>query len=93
VNARIVLTELAREEIREARRWYSRIHPGLGRDFARSVRASLDRISDFPESNPVVAYGARKALVRRFPYLILYRSEGKRVLVLACFHAHRDRLS
>lgn len=93
MSASVILTELAREEIREARRWYSSIDPGLGRDFARSIRASLDRISDFPESNPVVAHGFRKALVRRFPYLILYRIEGGRALVVACFHAHRNRSS
>jgi plasmid stabilization system protein ParE len=93
VSVEVVLTEVAREEIREARRWYSRIDPGLGRDFARSVRASLDRISDFPESHPVVVRGVRKALVRRFPYLILYRIQGRRALVVACFHAHRNRLS
>jgi plasmid stabilization system protein ParE len=32
----------------------------------------------------------RKAIPRRFPYLILYRSDGETITVIACMHAHRD---
>ena len=86
----IVLTELAREEIRGARRWYRNLHPVLGRDFARSIRRCLDRIAEFPESHPIVHRGVRKAIARRFPYLILYLPDGETITVIACMHAHRD---
>ena len=93
MSVAIFLTENAREEIRQARRWYSQVDRRLGRDFARSVRASLNRISEFPHSHPATDRGARKALVRRFPYVIVYKIEANRVAVLACFHARRNRLT
>jgi plasmid stabilization system protein ParE len=86
----IVLTELAREEIRGARRWYRSLHPVLERDFVRSIRSCLDRIAAFPEFHPAVHRGARKAIARRFPYLILYITDGDTITVIACMHAHRD---
>jgi plasmid stabilization system protein ParE len=86
----IVLTELAREEIRGARRWYRSLHSVLERDFVRSIRSCLDRIVEFPEGHPLVHRGVRKAIPRRFPYLILYRSDGETITVIACMHAHRD---
>jgi hypothetical protein len=48
VSVEVVLTEVAREEIREARRWYSRIDPGLGRDLARplAVLKATSRATD-----------------------------------------------
>lgn len=32
----------------------------------------------------------RQALVRRFPYRVLYRLLGEEIVVVACFHARRD---
>lgn len=93
MSVAVFLTESAREEIRQARRWYSQVDRRLGRDFARSIRASLDRISEFPHGHPATDRGARKALVRRFPYVIVYEIETNRVAVLACFHARRNRLT
>ena len=90
MSAVIVLTELAREEIREARAWYRCIGPSLGRDFARSIRSTLDRISAFPESYPELTPGVRKARVRRFPYSVVYRLHGEEVVVVALFHSRRD---
>lgn len=84
------LTELARDDIREARRWYRSVHPFLERDFVRSVRTCVDRIVEFPDAHPVVHPNVRKALVGRFPYLVLYRYAAGSVVVIAVFHARRD---
>jgi plasmid stabilization system protein ParE len=86
----ILLTELARGEIRGPRRWYRNLHPVLALDFARSIRSCLDRIAEFPGGHPLVHRGVRKAIPRRFPYLILYRSDGETITMIACLHAHRD---
>ena len=90
MTRRAALTEAARNDIREARRWYREVHPVLARDFARSVRTSIDRIVAYPESYRVVHRDVRKALVHRFPYLILYRVTEDALLVLAVLHASRD---
>ena len=84
------LTELARDDIRKARRWYRSLHPLLERDFVRSVRTCVDRIVEFPEAHPLVHPNVRKALVGRFPYLVLYRYAAGSVVLIAVFHARRD---
>ncbi len=36
-------------------------------------------------------YGdVRKAVVRRFPYVVLYREDAAEVVVIAVFHTSRD---
>lgn len=84
------LTELARNDIREARRWYRSLHPLLERDFVRSIRTCVDRIVEFPEAHPVLHRNVRKALVGRFSYLVLYRYAAGSVVLIAVFHARRD---
>ena len=83
------LTEPARDDIREARRWYRSIHPLLERDFVRSIRICIDRVVEFPDAHPVVHRDVRKALVGRFPYVVLYRVQERRVVV-ALLHVRRD---
>ncbi|MCB1062238.1 MAG: type II toxin-antitoxin system RelE/ParE family toxin [Verrucomicrobiae bacterium] len=56
----------------------------------RCVDACVERIIRQPESYPVVHRGTRMALVRRFPFLILYRISGQNLTVIAVFHAKRD---
>ena len=38
----------------------------------------------------MIRYDVRRALVRRFPYSILYVADPKATVVLACFHGRRD---
>ena len=38
----------------------------------------------------ILAADLRQALVRRFPYRVLYRIVGDVIQVVACYHGHRD---
>jgi len=86
----IVLRREARAEFDQAIDWYERRKAGLGIEFADRVQAALDRISATPEAQLVVYRDARKALVRQFPYSIIYRIRADRVVVLAVFHNKRS---
>ncbi len=48
------------------------------------------RILRHPECYPVVHRETRMGIVRRFPYLLLYRVAKETVFVVAVFHAKRD---
>lgn len=50
----------------------------------------FDGISDRPELHAAVYRDVRKALVHPFPYSVVYRIRGGRVVVLAVFHNKRD---
>ena len=50
----------------------------------------LRRIAANPKLHMAVYKDVRKAVVARFPYVVLYRQEPGFVLVIAVFHASRN---
>lgn len=80
----------ARLDILDARQWYESQSRGLGSEFARAVDAAAAGILRFPASNRRVRGDVRKAILRRFPYSLLYVAAPDEVTVLACFHHRRD---
>jgi plasmid stabilization system protein ParE len=63
---------------------------GLGFDFIAKVRDVFNRIASIPQMHAVVYKDVRKAVVKRFPYVVLYREEAEEVIVVAVFHSSRD---
>lgn len=80
----------AAADIEEAFLWYERRAAGLGDEFLQAPQSTLDAISTQPASYPVIHRGARRALIHRFPYGIIFRVSGETVVVVACLHGRRD---
>lgn len=80
----------AESDLRDARDWYDSRLPGLGREFLDRVDDAVERMSQFPESAPVVHEDIRSLLLERFPHAIFYVIESDRIVVLAVFHPRRD---
>lgn len=80
----------AERELDEACRWYDSQRPGLGFEFLISFDATVESVRRHPESREIVALRTRRALLRRFPYFILYTFDGRRLFITAVFHTHRD---
>ena len=79
-----------RDELNDAYSWYESQQLGLGDEFIDCVDESLNRICLAPESYLVVYRDIRRAVVKRFPYVIYYRIVSSRVIVTAVFHGRRD---
>jgi plasmid stabilization system protein ParE len=90
VTLPVVLRPEAQAEFDEAFDRYEQQRPGLGVDFVERVQEVLDRIADAPTLYEQVFQDMRRAVVRRFPYLVLYRVEEHQIVVLAVFHGKRD---
>lgn len=86
----IVFRVEAQAEFDEAFDWYEQQQAGLGVDFLTCVVEVLDRIESLPEVYELVFEDVRRAIVRRFPYLVLYKVESSQIVVLAVFHSKRD---
>lgn len=84
-----LLPEAARE-VEDAFLWYESQRRGLGLEFLLALDAAMGRVRRAPEGHETVALRTRKVLLRRFPYLVLYASEGNRILITAVFHVRRD---
>lgn len=86
----VIFTQTARAELTGAQDWYEGEVPGLGRRFRDAIDKVVTRMSENPKQFPVVFRNVRRALVRRFPYSLLFAIDGEELIVIACFHASRD---
>ena len=70
--------------------WYDGRLQGLGAVFRAAVDEAIARIAGNPLMYPERYRGNRRAVLRRFPYVLWYRSSDTFVVVLACVHGKRD---
>ena len=87
---RFVLRPQAGREIEEAAEWYDSRRSGLGSEFLDAVDACLTSVLRNPEGYPQVRSGMRRAVLRRFPYNLIYALRAGVVVVLGCVHGRRD---
>ena len=70
--------------------WYEQQRPGLGSAYLDRVRDVFGRIAANPQLHGIVYQDVRKAVVRKFPYVVLYKEEAGDVVVIAVFHSARN---
>jgi len=87
---RVDVRPQAEDEIDRAAAWYERENSGLGTSFTHAVLSALSSIAEQPSACTRVGKGARRFVMQRFPYVIIYREERDAVVVYACIHSHRD---
>ena len=89
---RILIRPEAREDLSAASIWYADQAPGLGNRFLAAIREQLLQISATPDAFPLFHQGTRRALIRKFPYGLIYlvQPEQDRIVVLAILHCGRD---
>lgn len=88
--AEVRYTPEAEFDISDAYSWYERRSPGLGEEFLRVVDACLSAISSSPGIGRIVHKTYRRAVVRRFPYVIFYEHDQGVVTVYSVFHSSQD---
>ena len=87
----LIFTPAARFELIEALDWYENESPGLGRRFLVEVDATMTRMMANPRQFPVVHQAVRRALLKRFPYALMFViGPDESLTVISCFHGSRD---
>jgi plasmid stabilization system protein ParE len=86
----LVLHQSVFDDIDEAYHYYESQRPGLGDDFIATVEQVYSRISATPLMHQKIFQDVRRAVVRRFPYVVYYRPHPDRVEVIAVYHTRRD---
>ena len=86
----LVITAAAKRDIEDAFEWYASQNEYAARALISELDRQFRRIAEAPGQFPMIRQGVRRALVRRFPFLILFREEGEEMFVIACFHGRRD---
>lgn len=80
----------AERELLAAVDYYEDIEPGLGYDLSVEIYAAIQRAVAYPQAWPVLNGKIRRALVRRFPYGVLYSGGGDTLLIIAVMNLHRE---
>jgi|SRR6185503_6206197 len=88
--AQIVIAPEAIADLAAAKQWYQDQRWGLGDDFELCIEATLQAIAAHPERFPLTHRSLRKALIRRYPYLVVYRVLADLVVVIAVVHTSRS---
>lgn len=80
----------AKRDVAKAYDWYEEQRTGLGEEFLARLEQCLTAIARSPNAFQPVAKGARRAVLKQFPYVVFCKVEGKRVYVYSVFHAVQD---
>ena len=91
---RLRIDPAAQTELRSAISWYQTQREGLGLEFHQEVKRLLALLPRQPEMGQVVPnlkldFLVRRVLLRRFPFFVVYRSNGSDLEILAFAHTSR----
>lgn len=88
------LHEAASQEAIEAAAWYEHKRPGLGAKFDRAVQAALDLLEQEIIPAPFMPgtagkRGAKRLILKRFPYDVVFHERSGEIVVIAFAHHSR----
>lgn len=86
----VLIDDEACQEIREACRWYESQRTGLNSDFIAELDVAVQMIAERPHSFPIIGHNARRILLRRFPYLVLFAEDDEAIGVIGVYHTARN---
>ena len=79
----------ARAETEAAFEWYLERSRRAAADFVAELGRALDRIAQAPQTFARVDGDTRRAVLRHFPYLVVFRETASRIEIIAVAHGRR----
>lgn len=80
---------LAERELNDAAAYYERERVGLGMAFLDELERCIEYVLDHPEAAPLVGRRARRKLLSRFPYGLVYSIADDQLRILAIMNLKR----
>jgi len=90
VNSIVKFQPDAETDVADAAAWYENQRKGLGAEFLDKILSTCDVLGENPELFPVVHRNTRRAVIKKFPFGIYYRTENDFVSIIAVMHGSRD---
>ncbi len=87
-----VILPLAKEDIREAAKWYNKRQNGLGKRFTAEVREKVHFIRQNPKASNVRYDDVRTAVLNVFPFMVHFTIDEKNetIIISAVLHTSRN---
>jgi len=79
----------AREELLAAVAYYEERQPGLGARLNAEVEHAVATMIAYPAIGSPITRNARRILLNRFPYSVVYRASSDEIVVIAVAHQRR----
>jgi toxin ParE1/3/4 len=79
----------AEEEMIEASLFYEARSQGLGFEFLDGVQRLIGLVREHPKLGQSVGGGFRRAVLRRFPFSLIYSEEPSEIVIIAVAHQKR----
>ncbi|MBK6834955.1 MAG: type II toxin-antitoxin system RelE/ParE family toxin [Bacteroidetes bacterium] len=88
----LIILEEAKQEWFDATLYYESKQKGLGERFTLAVEEHFDIITETPKHFNKIKKEYRQVLVKRFPFLIIYRIDElqQAVVITSVFHSKRN---
>ena len=86
----IAFTEPATIELDDAIEYYELQLTGLGKKFFNDLLETIELISKFPQLFIQNSDHTRKAVLKKFPYSIIYSVLNNTIYIIAVAHQHRE---
>lgn len=86
----VIFTPEAEDDSYRGYAWYESRRIGLGREFITAVDACLQSISRNPKLYQTIYNDYRRAVVRRFPFSIIYEETDTTVTIYAIFDGRQN---
>lgn len=80
----------ASAEIEAATAWYMSRSPAAARGLVEELDRAIDMLRQFPELQPSYDAKHRFAVLRRYPYSVIYRVDEDCIRVIAFAHSRRE---
>jgi plasmid stabilization system protein ParE len=79
----------AREEFRDAVRWYRARDRRASSEFRVAVSSAIRVIAEAPQRWPEYLHGTRRFVMQRFPFSVVYLDDPELVTIIAVAHSKR----
>ncbi|WP_430727185.1 type II toxin-antitoxin system RelE/ParE family toxin [Variibacter gotjawalensis] len=70
--------------------WYQANAAEVVPQLTNALDTALKRIAENPKQFQVSAFSTRRALLRKFPYSVIFRETAHEVVVVAVYHMSRN---
>lgn len=85
----LILQEEAIEDIRITYSWYENQLHGLGEDFLAELEKVFEKLKQHPQHYGFIFDDFRDVRLNRFPYLVVFKIEGRKVYINTIKHSKR----
>lgn len=72
-----------------ARQWYAERSPAVAEAFVVELDLAVERVREAPHRWPRYGIGARRYILPRFPFSMIYRMQAELIEVVAVAHHRR----